>query len=61
MFCILGSIPLILNNDCRNCDTRKMSNAQLVARYIEIRYPEIWAELIQKYGVRAKVEVNGTI
>lgn len=57
-FLFIGSLPSILTNDCRNCDPRKMSNAQHMARYIEIRYPEIWSELVQKYRNKNIVEIT---
>ncbi|GLV39846.1 uncharacterized protein CBL_08090 [Carabus blaptoides fortunei] len=58
---IKRSLPFILNNECRACDPRKMSNAQLLAKFIEMRYPDIWMELLQKYGFKNKrINTNAT-
>lgn len=54
MIIITGSLPFILNNECRECDPRKMSNVQLLVKYIEMRYPDIWMELMQKYRFKSR-------
>lgn len=50
-FCVFAAaLPEIIGNNCENCNRAQFNNVNRVARFVETRYPNLWAAIVQKYS-----------
>lgn len=45
-----AALPEIIGNNCENCNRAQYNNVNRVARFVETRYPNLWAAIVQKYS-----------
>ncbi|XP_017779624.1 PREDICTED: uncharacterized protein LOC108564934 [Nicrophorus vespilloides] len=47
---IKAALPEIIGRGCQNCDRVQLNNVKRITRFVQSRYPEIWASLVDKYS-----------
>ncbi|XP_060529008.1 allergen Tha p 1-like isoform X2 [Cylas formicarius] len=47
---IKDALPQIIGKNCQSCDKKQLANAKRVARFVQSKYPDVWNDLVKKYG-----------
>ncbi|ENN78076.1 allergen Tha p 1 [Dendroctonus ponderosae] len=47
---IKDALPEIIGKNCKACDNKQLSNAKRIARFVQNKYPNVWNDLVRKYG-----------
>ncbi|KAL1493682.1 hypothetical protein ABEB36_009377 [Hypothenemus hampei] len=47
---IKDALPEIIGKNCKSCDQKQYANAKRIARFVQNKYPDVWNDLVRKYG-----------
>ncbi|XP_066263146.1 allergen Tha p 1 [Euwallacea similis] len=47
---IKDALPEIIGKNCQSCDSKQYANAKRIARFVQNKYPDVWNDLVRKYG-----------
>ncbi|CAG9762016.1 unnamed protein product [Ceutorhynchus assimilis] len=47
---IKAALPEIIGKNCNACDQKQLGNAKRIARFVQSKYPDVWNDLVRKYG-----------